>query len=233
MTRERDFMQVDVFTAAPYLGNPVAVVLDGAGLSGEQMQSVASWTNLSETTFVLPATKAGADYRARIFTPVSELPFAGQATLGTAHAFMAFSGTTKATLVQECDAGLVRVRRRGARLALAAPPLVRSGPVEPRLVTEVLSLLGLEPAAVAEARWADNGPGWVALRLHDVARVLEVRPGLFPDAGYKVGVVGFYPPGAPRPHRPGRRRDDLGWGRHGHLRDGQHRHMTRENPLND
>jgi PhzF family phenazine biosynthesis protein len=99
-------MQVDLFTATPYLGNPVAVVLDGLDLSDEQMQRVASWTNLSETTFVLPPTAPGADYRARIFTPVSELPFAGHPTLGTAHAFMARSGHVDDTLVQECAAGL-------------------------------------------------------------------------------------------------------------------------------
>ena len=127
MTRSRDFMQVDVFTTTPYKGNPVAVVLDGADLSDEQMQQVASWTNLSETTFVFPPTAPGADYRVRIFTTSSELPFAGHPTLGTAHAFMAFSGVARDSVVQECAAGLVPVRRSGAGLAFAAPPMVRSG----------------------------------------------------------------------------------------------------------
>jgi PhzF family phenazine biosynthesis protein len=190
-------MQVDVFTTDPYLGNPVAVVLDGTDLTDDQMQRVASWTNLSETTFVLPPSTPGADYRARIFTPVSELPFAGHPTLGTAHAFMARSGLTDGTLVQECAAGLVPVRRTGAGLAFAAPPLVRSGPVEADLVAEVLSLLGLERAAIIEARWVDNGPGWVALQLGDADGVLGVRPGPFGAADYKVGVVGPYPPGSP------------------------------------
>ncbi len=196
MTRTRGFMQVDVFTTTPYRGNPVAVVLDGLDLTVEEMQQVASWTNLSETTFVLPPTTPAADYRARIFTISSELPFAGHPTLGTAHAFMAASALSNETLVQECGAGLVRVRRTDAGLALAAPPLVRSGPVDEDLVSEVLSLLGLERAAMAEARWVDNGPGWVALRLDDAAQVLEVRPGLFGAVDYKVGVVGFYPPGS-------------------------------------
>jgi PhzF family phenazine biosynthesis protein len=191
-------MQVDVFTTTPYLGNPVAVVLDGLDLTVAQMQRVASWTNLSETTFVLPPTTPAADYRARIFTTSSELPFAGHPTLGTAHAFMTRSALTSGTIVQECGAGLVRVRRTEVGLALAAPPLVRSGPVDEDLVTEVLAFLDLERAAMAEARWVDNGPGWVALRLNDAARVLQVRPGLFPRVDCKVGVVGFYPPGSPQ-----------------------------------
>jgi len=166
-------------------------------LTDAQMQRVASWTNLSETTFVLPPTVARADYRARIFTPVSELPFAGHPTLGTAHAFMARSGEVTASLVQECAAGLVAVRRSEAGLALAAPPLVREGPVDEELVTQVLALLDLERTAAVEVRWADNGPGWVAVLLRDAAAVLEVRPGPFAEAGYKVGVVGFYPPGGP------------------------------------
>ena len=113
-------MQVDVFTTTPYLGNPVAVVLDGLDLTVAQMQRVASWTNLSETTFVLPPTTPAADYRARIFTTSSELPFAGHPTLGTAHAFMAASALTNETLVQECAAGLVRVRRTEAGLPIGA-----------------------------------------------------------------------------------------------------------------
>jgi PhzF family phenazine biosynthesis protein len=190
-------MQVDVFSAEAYFGNPVAVVLDGLGLTDEQMQRVASWTNLSETTFVLPPTVPAADYRARIFTPVSELSFAGHPTLGTAHAFMARSGQVRDTLVQECAAGLVRVRRTEAGLAFAAPPLVREGPVEPALLGQLLGLLGLGPAAVLEARWVDNGPGWVALRLAEAAAVLDVRPSPFGDLDLKIGLVGFYPPGSP------------------------------------
>jgi PhzF family phenazine biosynthesis protein len=196
MTRSRDFIQVDVFTTTPYKGNPVAVVLDGADLSDEQMQQVASWTNLSETTFVFPPTAPGADYRVRIFTTSSELPFAGHPTLGTAHAFMAFSGVARDSVVQECGAGLVPVRRSGAGLAFAAPPLVRSGPVDEDLVTEVLAVLGVERAEVLEAQWADNGPGWVAVKLRDAERVLAVRPGALGAVDYKVGVFGAYPAGS-------------------------------------
>ncbi len=196
MTRSRDFMQVDVFTTTPYRGNPVAVVLDGAGLSDEQMQQVASWANLSETTFVLPPTAPAADYRVRIFTPASELPFAGHPTLGTAHAFMASSGPARDSVVQECAAGLVTVRRSGAGLAFAAPPTVRSGPVDEDLLAEVLAVLGVEGGEVVEARWADNGPGWVAVLLADAERVLAVRPGALGAVSYKIGAVGPYPAGS-------------------------------------
>jgi PhzF family phenazine biosynthesis protein len=194
MTRSRDFMQVDVFTTTPYRGNPVAVVLDGTDLSDEQMQQVASWANLSETTFVFPPTAPGADYRVRIFPTTSELPFAGHPTLGTAHALMAFSGG-RDSVVQECAAGLVPVRRTGAGLAFAAPPMVRSGPLDEDLVTEVLALLGVDRAEMVEAQWVDNGPGWVAVLLEDADRVLALRPGAMGAVGYKVGVVGPYPAG--------------------------------------
>src|SRR3954447_5333448 len=125
----RPFNQVDVFTRTPYAGNPVAVVLDGDGLSTEEMQRFAHWTNLSETTFVLPSTQG--DYRVRIFTPVAELPFAGHPTLGTCHAWLEAGGVApdEYVVIQECEAGLVRVRR-GERLAFAASPLIRSGPVD-------------------------------------------------------------------------------------------------------
>src|SRR3954447_1800717 len=132
--RSRPFAQVDVFAAEPHRGNPVAVVLDGEGVGDEDMQRLANWTNLSETTFVLPPTTSEADYRVRIFTPSTELPFAGHPTLGTCHAWLAHTGATGEHFVQECGAGLVEIRRTPEGLALAAPPLVRSGPVEPDLL---------------------------------------------------------------------------------------------------
>jgi PhzF family phenazine biosynthesis protein len=192
----RPFAQVDVFTTVPYRGNPVAVVLDGAGLSTEEMQRFAHWTNLSETTFVLPPTVAGADYRARIFTPVAELPFAGHPTLGTCHAWLATAGAAHGAevITQECTAGLIPVRRTPRGLAFAAPPLVRSGPVEEPLVGHVASVLGIDRADIVDAQWADNGPGWVAVLLADARAVLALRPGY---VDLDVGVVGPYPPGAP------------------------------------
>jgi PhzF family phenazine biosynthesis protein len=191
----RPFAQVDVFTATPYRGNPVAVVLDGEGLTVEQMQRFAHWTNLSETTFVLPPTVPGADYHVRIFTPTTELPFAGHPTLGTCHAWLAGGRTPPGeVVVQQCGAGLVPVRRTPDGLAFAAPPLLRSGPVEEPLVEHIASVLGIPRPEILDAEWADNGPGWVAVLLASAEAVLALRPG-FVDLD--LGVVGPYPPGSP------------------------------------
>ena len=124
----RPFTQVDVFTNTPYRGNPLAVVLDSDGLSTAEMQQFANWTNLSETTFVLPPTDPAADYRVRIFTTDVELPFAGHPTIGTCHAWLEAGGTPKrdGVVVQECAAGLITLRNAD-RLAFAAPPLDRQG----------------------------------------------------------------------------------------------------------
>jgi PhzF family phenazine biosynthesis protein len=192
---QRAFRQVDVFTATPYRGNPVAVVLDGEGLSAEEMQRFAHWTNLSETTFVLPPTSRDADYRVRIFTPVAELPFAGHPTLGTCHAWRSAGGARdRDVVVQECAAGLVPVRRTEAGLAFAAPPLLRTGPVEPSLVARIASGLGIEPGEVVDAQWAVNGPEWIAVLLESADAVLALRPGLL---DLDVGVAGPYPEGSP------------------------------------
>jgi PhzF family phenazine biosynthesis protein len=198
----RDYRVVDVFGETAYSGNPVAVVLDGDGLSTEQMQSFAAWTNLSETTFVLPPSVPRADYRVRIFTPVHELPFAGHPTLGTCHAWLRARGYERAgqsaadEVVQECAAGLVPIRAGGERLAFAAPPLLRDGPVDEEIVVHVASVLNVERAAIIDAQWVDNGPGWVAAMLRDADAVLAMRPG-FVDLDVDVGVVGAYPPGSP------------------------------------
>ncbi|WP_030911616.1 PhzF family phenazine biosynthesis protein [Streptosporangium amethystogenes] len=192
----RPFQQVDVFTTTPYRGNPVAVVLDARGLTTEEMSEFARWTNLSETTFVLPPSAPGADYRVRIFTPVSELPFAGHPTLGTCHAWLAAGGMPGEAdvIVQECGVGLVPVRRTGDGLAFAAPPLLRSGPVEEPVVERVARMLGIGRAEILDAEWADNGPGWVAVLLASADEVLALRPGL---VDLDVGVVGPYPEGSP------------------------------------
>jgi PhzF family phenazine biosynthesis protein len=193
---QRPFRQVDVFTTTPYRGNPVAVVLDGQGLSTEEMHRFAHWTNLSETTFVLPPNAEGADYHVRIFTPVAELPFAGHPTLGTAHAWLEAGGrpAQEGVIVQQCGAGLVAVRRTGDGLAFAAPPLVRSGPVDEATLGEVISALRLNPAAVVDSQWVDNGPGWVAVLLESAGAVLAVRPGFIGDLD--IGVVGPQPEGS-------------------------------------
>jgi PhzF family phenazine biosynthesis protein len=192
----RPFRQVDVFTSTPYHGNPLAVVLDGQGLTAEEMQRFANWTNLSETTFLLPPASPDADYRVRIFTPSAELPFAGHPTLGTCHAWLETGGVPRDSriVVQECGAGLVKVRGDGESLAFAAPPLLRSGPVDEDLLSEIAASLGIARGDIEAAEWADNGPGWVALLLKDADAVLALRPGLVP---LDVGVVGLYPPGSP------------------------------------
>jgi PhzF family phenazine biosynthesis protein len=192
----RPFRQVDVFTATPYLGNPVAVVLDGTELSSEQMQLFARWTNLSETTYVLPPVDPQADYRVRIFTPTLELTFAGHPTLGTCHAWLEAGGTPREpdVVVQECGAGLVRVRRDGEQLAFAAPPLLRSGEVEETLVERVADALNIDRAAIVDSQWADNGPGWIAVLLGSAEEVLALKPS---PVDLDIGVVGPHPPGAP------------------------------------
>jgi PhzF family phenazine biosynthesis protein len=191
----RPFAQVDVFSAVPYRGNPVAVVLDGDGLTTEQMQRFANWTNLSETTFVLPPTTPAADYRVRIFTTAEELPFAGHPTIGTCHAWLARNPQHAGdTVVQECEAGLVTLRRTGDRLAFAAPPLLRDEPVDEELQARIASILGIDRAGIRDARWVDNGPGWVGVLLDDAKTVLAVAPNA---EDLKLGIVGPYPAGAP------------------------------------
>lgn len=198
MSELRRFVQVDVFTAVPLKGNPLAVVVDAAGLSEDEMASFARWTNLSETTFLLPPTDPAADYRVRIFTPGGELPFAGHPTLGSAHAFLASGGDLKkpGEVVQQCAIGLVRVKRDGTRLAFAAPPLKRSGPVtDAALRAQALAALRIAPEALLDLVWVDNGPGWMAARLPDAASVLALRPDFVAMQGLKLGVVGAHPAG--------------------------------------
>jgi PhzF family phenazine biosynthesis protein len=186
----RRFEQVDVFSSEALGGNPVAVVLDADGLDGETMQRLAGWTNLSETTFVSAPTVSGADYRVQIFTPLRELPFAGHPTLGTCHAWSALAGADSDRFVQECAAGLVDIRRIDGRLAFAAPPLVRSGPVDEPLIGHLADVLGITRGEILDAQWVDNGPGWVAVLLADADAVLAVRPG---PVDLDIGVAGLRP----------------------------------------
>ncbi len=188
----RPYQQVDVFTATPYYGNPLAVVLDGDGLSDEAMQRFARWTNLSETTFVLPPTQAGADYRVRIFTPGMELPFAGHPTLGSCQAWLAAGGQPREAglIVQECAVGLVSIRRSGQQLAFAAPPLKRSTPA-PQLLAQVAQALGIEVGQIRAAQQLDNGPQWLGLLLDSVDTVLALAPdhARLRELKQKVGVA--------------------------------------------
>jgi PhzF family phenazine biosynthesis protein len=197
MRRHRQFAQIDVFSPTPYLGNPVAVILDAEDLEDTDMQRIAKWTNLSETTFVLPATREG-DYRLRIFTPGGELPFAGHPTLGSAHAWLELGGTPKTAerLVQECDAGLVAVRRRAGLLSFAAPPTRRSGDIEEEYLGRIVDAFGIDRDQVLAHQWVDNGPGWAVVRLATAREVLELQPDLSRIPAGMVGAIGAYPDGS-------------------------------------
>lgn len=190
------YRQVDVFTAVAFKGNALGVVIGADGLSPEQMQGFANWTNLSETTFLLKPTTAEADYRVRIFTPARELPFAGHPTLGTCHVWLANGGKPKGDgVVQECGVGLVKLRREARRLAFAAPPCKRSGPVEGDLVERIAKSLRVPSSAIKASQWADNGPGWVGVLLGSRAEVLALEPDFAAMQGLAVGVVGPSKPG--------------------------------------
>ncbi len=190
------FRQVNVFSLDPLLGNPVAVVHDADGLTEVQMAAFARWTNLSETTFLLRPTEGVADYRLRIFTPGGELPFAGHPTLGSAHAWLEAGGVPREEqVVQECAVGLVRLRR-GERLAFAAPPLIRSGPVADADLDRIVAALRIGRDAVVDSQWVDNGAGWVAVQLREAAAVLALEPDYAGFGDLDIGVVGPHPPGA-------------------------------------
>ncbi len=185
------FQQVDVFTSRPLSGNPLAVVVGADALTDSQMAAFANWTNLSETTFLLRPRTPGADYRVRIFTPQRELPFAGHPTLGSCHVWLASGGKPNGDeVVQECEIGLVRIRRGAGRLSFAAPAMLRSGPVEPDILARVAEGLHLPPDAIVASNWVDNGPGWLAVLLHSRDDVLAIRPDYAVLSGLRVGVVG-------------------------------------------
>lgn len=191
------FHQLDVFTDTPLKGNPLAVVHDAGGLDEATMAAFARWTNLSETTFLLPPTVPGADYRVRIFTPGGELPFAGHPTLGSCHAWLAAGRrpAQEGVIVQECGVGLVKVRKDGARLAFAAPPLKRTGPLAPELLTRIAQGLGVAATDIRHHQWVDNGPGWCAVMLTGTAQVLALKPDFARLADVKLGVVAAQAPG--------------------------------------
>ena len=193
----RRFHQLDVFSAVPLKGNPLAVVHAAVGIDDATMAAFARWTNLSETTFLLPPTDAQADYRVRIWTPGGELPFAGHPTLGSCWAWLAAGGVPKApgAVVQECGVGLVRIRRSGQRLAFAAPPLRRTGAIEPALLQRIVAAIGVSADDVLQHQWVDNGPGWCAVMLRSAAMVLAVKPD-WPVLGeLKLGLVAAQPAG--------------------------------------
>ncbi|MFI2564650.1 PhzF family phenazine biosynthesis protein [Paenarthrobacter sp. NPDC018779] len=196
--RVRPFNQVDVFSDRPYFGNPLAVVVDAEGLSTETMQHYANWTNLSETTFLLPPTDPRADYRVRIFTASEEFPFAGHPTLGSAHAWLQAGGVPKSqgVVVQECGAGLVQVKHDGGQLAFAAPPLTRFGPVEPEIRGQLAAALRLPDEVILDASWLVNGPEWIGVLLESAEQVLAIEPDVAAMGDLKVGVIGPHTEGS-------------------------------------
>ena len=193
----RRFQQIDVFASGPLNGNPLAVVHGAQGLSDTQMAAFANWTNLSETTFLLPPTDASADYRVRIFTPERELPFAGHPTLGSCRAWLSGGGQprTPGRVVQECGVGLVPVRIDGEDLAFAAPPLLRDGPLEPEVKAQIARGLGIPEGDIRAGRWIDNGPGWCAVLLESPERILSLTPDFAALGDLELGVAALYPPG--------------------------------------
>lgn len=196
---EYPFSQVDVFAPGPQPGNPVAVVHNADDLSAEQMQSFANWTNLPETTFLLRPTRPEADYRLRIFTPASELPFAGHPTLGSAHAWLENGGQPHrpGELVQECEVGLVKISQTANEQFFEAPPLRRSGPLEPEVLEQAITSLRITPEEVLDSNWVDNGPGWLGIRLASARAVLDLKPDFTAMGQLNVGVIGAYGDGGP------------------------------------
>jgi len=197
---KRRFHQLDVFSAVPLRGNPLAVVHAAQGLDEATMANFARWTNLSETTFLLPPADPAADYRLRIFTPGGELPFAGHPTLGSCWAWLAAGGVPRVAgvVVQECGVGLVRLRQAAGRLAFAAPPLRRSGPLDEALLRRIATGLGLVRDDILQHQWVDNGPGWCAVMLRSAAQVLAVQPDTKALGDLNLGLVGAQPPGHER-----------------------------------
>jgi PhzF family phenazine biosynthesis protein len=195
---DRRFRLVDVFGERPLTGNPLAVVIDSEGLSPEDMLEVTRWLNFSEATFLSPPDSLEADYKARIFTLAGELPFAGHPTLGSCHVWQSLADESRDEIVQECGAGLVRLRRSGERISFEAPDLVREGPVSPAEIEELAVVLGIDTSDILAARWVDNGPGWVGILLDGADAVRQIEPDFSRHPRGErldIGVAGMYPEG--------------------------------------
>ncbi|MCQ1996508.1 PhzF family phenazine biosynthesis protein [Arthrobacter sp. zg-Y1171] len=192
----RPYSEVDVFSSEPYRGNALAVVHDADGLSAEEMQRFATWTNLSETTFLLPPSSPKADYRVRIFTAMAELPFAGHPTLGSAEAWLDAGGSPRldGTLIQECEAGLIPIRVAEDQLAFEAPPLTRYEPVDEPLAQRIAAILGIPRENIRDASWLVNGPRWIGVRLSSAQEVLSLQPDPGKAGDLEIGVVGPHEP---------------------------------------
>lgn len=199
MTHSIPFTQVDVFSEQPYGGNPLAVMLDGTGLSDESMHRIARWTNLSETSFIFPPTDPRADYKLRIFTPGGEVPFAGHPTLGSAHAWLEHGGKAHNadTVIQECAAGLITIRQHGKHLSFAAPNMIRTGALEQEYLDALIADMGIKSSQVVAHQWVDNGPGWAVIQLNSAQEVLDLHPEFTRVPQAMVGAIGAYPDHSP------------------------------------
>lgn len=194
----RPYKVVDAFSATAFLGNPVAVILDGQGLTSEEMQAIARWTNLSETTFVLPATDPAADYFLRIFTPASELPFAGHPTLGSAHAIVeaGLVAAGKTPLIQQCEVGLIRIDLAGEgadRLYTLTLPPAKMTDLADDDVRELEAILQCPVTRHGVPATVNVGPIWIIAQLTGATAVLDLKPD-FPRLATlerKLGATGL------------------------------------------
>ncbi len=186
------FHQLDVFSKQTLKGNPLAVVHHADGLATSTMADFASWTNLSETTFLLQPEHPQADYKVRIFTPGKELPFAGHPTLGSCYAWLANGGKPKNPdfIFQECGIGLVKIRQAGSKLAFAAPALLKTGELDEAMLVQIAAGLGLRRQDILLHQWVDNGPGWCVVMLESAEKVRAIQPNTTYLAQFKLGVIG-------------------------------------------
>lgn len=196
--KSRRFIQCDVFTPTPTLGNALAVVVDGEGVSEQAMHHFAAWTNLAETTFILPPEDPAADYRLRIFTPVREMLFAGHPTLGSCAAWLHAGGRPKqpGTVRQECAIGIVEIDIGGpGPPAFIAPP-TEIRPMSPENYDAITAALDIAPGQVLNRAELDNGPVWQALQLDCAETVLALDSARVRWPMFKsIGVIGAHPPG--------------------------------------
>lgn len=196
LSKTRRFAMVDVFARIRFSGNPLPVVIDAEDLDTDAMMRITRWFNQSETTFLLPPQNPQADYRVRIFTLERELPFAGHPTLGSCRVWLDQGGAPKGQdIIQECGLGLLPIRAEDKLLSLAAPPLLRSGPVGEDTFREIAGVLNLDTSNIEQMVWADNGPGWIAVQLASASEVLALQPARHHHRRLEIGVVGPYPPG--------------------------------------
>ncbi len=197
--RERRFVQCDVFSPTPTRGNGLAVVVDGDGLSDVEMQAFAAWTNLAETTFLLPPRNPQADYRARIFTTVREMPFAGHPTLGSCAAWLYAGGQPRepGRVCQECAIGLVAIDvAEPTRFAFTAPP-TEIRPIAGDELERIAAALEIAADAIVAGAELDNGPVFQALQLADAGAVLALDAGRVRWPEFRsIGVIGAHAEGA-------------------------------------